>query len=136
VVELVPSVDELLLVDELGLDEMDEGEDGFEVHLLLGHRIALVGYLNAELSAFKAALAEVDLEEEAGAVFELIVHDPCWIHLQLRFLRLRAVDDHEDVIETDGAFIGYTNLAGHWEAIVAGHCKLPSHVELEAFQQD
>ncbi len=67
-------------------------------------------------------------------MFELIVHDSCWIHLQLCFLGLRPVDDHEDIIETDGAFISHTYLAGHWEALIASYSELSSHVELKAFQ--
>lgn len=49
VVELVPGVDELLLVDELGLDEVCEGEDGLEINFLLGEGVALVGDLYAEV---------------------------------------------------------------------------------------
>jgi hypothetical protein len=41
-VELVPSVDELFLIYEFGLDEVDKGKDCFEIYFFLGCRIALV----------------------------------------------------------------------------------------------
>ncbi len=41
-VELAPCIDELLFVDEFWFDEMDEGEYGLEIHLLLSHWIAFV----------------------------------------------------------------------------------------------
>lgn len=48
--ELAPRVDELFLIYEFRLDEVDEGKDGFEIHLLLCYRIALVGNLDTKMT--------------------------------------------------------------------------------------
>lgn len=115
---------------------MDKRQDSLEIYLLLGNGIGLVGNLNTEVTTLQATFPQVDLEEETSAVFDLIMHNPRGVHFQLCLLSLRAVDDHEEIKEADGAFIGHADLACDWETIVASYCKLASDVELEALEQN
>lgn len=134
IIHMVPGSDELLLIYELWLDELGEGDGGLEVYLLL--LVALVGDLDAETASLEAAAREVHLKQETGVVFELIVHDLRGTDLQLCLLRLRTVDDDIDIVEVDCAFVGHPDLASHWVSIVASHAVLTCHVELEALKHD
>lgn len=49
IVHVIPSRDELLLIDELWLDELCEGDGGLEIHLFL--LVGLVGELDAETAS-------------------------------------------------------------------------------------
>lgn len=79
IIHMVPGSDELLLIYELWLDELGEGDGGLEVYLFL--LVALVGNLDAETASLQATAREVHLKQETGVVFELIVHVLRWTDL-------------------------------------------------------
>ena len=117
---MVPSWNKLLLVYKFRFDELDEGEDHFEDHFLFIDHIGFVGNHDAETSVLYANFGEVNLEEKAGALFELVVHYLGRSHLQFSLLSLGSVDYHEDIVEIDGAFVCDTYLAEDGGVGVAG----------------
>lgn len=52
IIHMIPSSDELLLVDELWLDELCKGNGGLEVYLFL--LVCFVGELDAEATSLEA----------------------------------------------------------------------------------
>ena len=123
VVHVVPGSDELLLINELWLDELSEGDGSLEVNLFL--LVSLVGELYAEAASLQTTAREIHLKQETSVVFELIVHDLSGTDLQLCLLRLRTIDDHKHVVEVDCAFICHPHLAGH-RAVSYTHLTLPT----------
>lgn len=87
-----------------------------------------------EVSVVQAILREIHFELEAGVELELIVHYLRGTHLQLALLRLGAIDNHEDIVKMDGAFICHSHFANHRVALVAGHGELASYVKLKTLE--
>lgn len=134
IIHMVPGRHELFLINELRLDELGEGDGSLEIYFFL--LICFVGELDAETASLKATAREIYLKQEAGVVFELIVHVFRGTDFQFCLLRLRTINDHIDIVEVDCAFVGNSNLASHWVSIVTSDTVLTCYVELEALKHD
>ena len=121
----------MLLVYKFRFDELDERKNHFENNFFLVDHISFVRNHDAETPILYANFREVNLEEKAGALFELVIHYLCRSHLQFSLLSLRSVYHHEYIIEIDGAFICDTYLTENRGIGVVCDHKFACYVELE-----